>query len=123
MTKKSNNTKHLSPLMVFHRIWLQWGHKHLVVFIIANILMLIVAGTTALYPIVIDYAFQFLTSKDWSKITLIPFAIIILTLIKGGALYQQTVFQQTFRCNFSIDAHRHNRNPSNHFLDQAGKFL
>ena len=32
-----------------------------------------------------------MTSKDWSKITLIPFAIIILTLIKGGALYQQTV--------------------------------
>ena len=91
MTKKSINTKHLSPLMVFHRIWRQWGHKHLVVFIIANILMLIVAGTTALYPIVIDYAFQFLTNKDWSKITLIPFAIVILTLIKGGALYQQTV--------------------------------
>ena len=91
MTKKSINTKHLSPLMVFRRIWLQWGHKHLVVFIIANILMLIVAGTTALYPIVIDYAFQFLTNKDWSKITLIPFAIVILTLIKGSALYQQTV--------------------------------
>ena len=91
MTKKSINTKHLSPLMVFRRIWRQWGHKHLVVFIIANILMLIVAGTTALYPIVIDYAFQFLTDKDWSKITLIPFAIVILTLIKGSALYQQTV--------------------------------
>jgi len=91
MTKKSINTKHLSPLMVFRRIWRQWGHKHLVVFIIANILMLIVAGTTALYPIVIDYAFQFLTNKDWSKITLIPFIIITLTLIKGGALYQQTV--------------------------------
>ena len=53
--------------------------------------MLIVAGTTALYPIVIDYVFQFLTNKDWSKITLIPLAIIILTLIKGSALYQQTV--------------------------------
>ena len=91
MTKKSTNTKKLSPLMVFRRIWSQWGHRHLVVFIIANILMLIVAGTTALYPIVIDYAFQFLTNKDWSKITLIPFAIVILTLIKGGALYQQTV--------------------------------
>ena len=91
MTKKSINTKHLSPLMVFRRIWRQWGHRHLVVFIIANILMLIVAGTTALYPIVIDYAFQFLTNKDWSKITLIPLAIIILTLIKGSTLYQQTV--------------------------------
>ena len=53
--------------------------------------MLIVAGTTALYPIVIDYVFQFLTNKDWSKITLIPLAIIILTLIKGSTLYQQTV--------------------------------
>ena len=91
MTKISINTKHLSPLMVFRRIWRQWGHRHLVVFIIANILMLIVAGTTALYPIVIDYAFQFLTNKDWSKITLIPLAIVILTLIKGSALYQQTV--------------------------------
>ena len=91
MTENTIDIKHLSPRKVFSRIWKLWGRKHLTVFITANILMLIVAGTTALYPIAIDYAFQFLADKEWSNIILIPIVIILLTLIKGGSLYQQTV--------------------------------
>ena len=53
--------------------------------------MLLIAGATALYPIVIDYAFLSLEEANWSKIILIPLFIILLTLIKGAALYKQTV--------------------------------
>ena len=81
MTENTIDTKHLSPRKVFSRIWKLWGRKHLTVFITANILMLIVAGTTALYPIAIDYAFQFLADKEWSNIILIPIVIMLLTII------------------------------------------
>ena len=91
MKNKNLNTNNLSPLKVFYRIWGEWGKQHLFPFIFANVLMLVVAGATALYPIAIDYTFQFLEEKDWSKIVLVPLLIVLLTLIKGGALYQQTV--------------------------------
>ena len=53
--------------------------------------MVLVAGTTALYPIVIDYAFKALEEENWDKIILVPILIIILTLLKGAALFKQTV--------------------------------
>ena len=85
------NSNTMSPIQAFKRIWKNYGKIHLYPFIVANILMLFIAGTTALYPIVIDYAFISLEEADWSKISFIPVFIIILTIIKGGALYKQTV--------------------------------
>ena len=85
----------MSPIQAFKRIWKTYGKAHVYSFIIANILMLFIAGSTALYPIVIDYAFLSLEQADWSKIIFIPVFIIILTLIKGGALYKQTVVINT----------------------------
>jgi len=85
------NSNSMSPIQAFKRIWQNYGKVHLYPFIIANILMLLIAGSTALYPIVIDYAFISLEEADWSKISFIPVFIIILTVIKGGALYKQTV--------------------------------
>ena len=85
------NSNSMSPIQVFKRIWQNYGKIHFYPFIVANILMLLIAGATALYPIVIDYAFISLEEADWSKISFIPVFIITLTLIKGGALYKQTV--------------------------------
>ena len=85
----------MTPLQTFKRIWKNYGKKHLYSFIIANILMLFIAGSTALYPIVIDYAFISLEEADWKKISLIPVLVIMLTIIKGGTLYKQTVVINT----------------------------
>ena len=89
------NSKSMSPIQVFKRIWTNYGKIHLYSFLIANTLMLLIAGSTALYPIVIDYAFKSLEESNWSKISFIPVFIIILTIIKGGALYKQTVVINT----------------------------
>jgi ATP-binding cassette, subfamily B, bacterial MsbA len=89
------NSNSMSPLQVFKKIWKNYGRMHLNSFIIANILMLLIAGSTALYPILIDYAFASLEEADWNKISVIPILIIILTIIKGGALYKQTVVINT----------------------------
>jgi len=85
------NSNSMSPIQAFKKIWKNYGKVHLNTFIIANVLMLFIAGSTALYPIVIDYAFISLEEADWRKISFIPVFIIILTVIKGGALYKQTV--------------------------------
>jgi len=85
----------MTPIQVFKRIWKNYGKGHLYSFILANVLMLFIAGSTALYPIVIDYAFLSLEEANWKKISLIPIFIILLTFIKGGALYKQTVMINT----------------------------
>ena len=87
MIKKYN----LSAKQILRRILSEYGKDNLSSFIWANILMVLVASSTALYPIIIDYAFKSLEAKDWTKIILVPFFIIFLTFIKGGALYRQTV--------------------------------
>ena len=89
------NSNSMSPIQTFKRIWKNYGKVHLYSFIFANIFMLFIAGTTALYPIVIDYAFISLEEANWKKISFIPVFIIILTIIKGVALYKQTVLINT----------------------------
>ena len=89
------NSDSMSPIQSFKRIWKNYGREHLFSFIIANLFMILIAGTTALYPIVIDYAFLSLEEANWSKIIFIPVFIIILTFIKGAALYKQTVIINT----------------------------
>ena len=89
------NSNSMSPIQAFKKIWKNYGRVHLNTFVIANVLMLFIAGSTALYPIVIDYAFISLEEADWRKISFIPVFIIILTVIKGGALYKQTVVINT----------------------------
>jgi len=89
------NSDSMSPIQSFKRIWKNYGKGHLFSFILANLFMLLIAGATALYPIVIDYAFLSLEEANWSKIILIPVFIIFLTSIKGAALYRQTVIINT----------------------------
>ena len=89
------NSDSMTPTQSFKRIWKNYGKEHLFSFIIANLFMILIAGTTALYPIVIDYAFLSLEEANWSKIIFIPVFIILLTFIKGAALYKQTVIINT----------------------------
>ncbi len=89
------NSGSMTPVTAFKRIWKSYAKDHLFNFILANLFMLFIAGATALYPIVIDYAFLSLEEANWSKIIFIPIFIILLTFIKGGALYKQTVLINT----------------------------
>ena len=84
-------TYSLTTTKIIKRLLKDYGKDHVYSFVWANILMVLVAISTALYPIVIDYAFKSLEESDWEKICLIPILIIILTFVKGGALYSQTV--------------------------------
>lgn len=51
----------------------------------------LMAGTTALYPVVIDHAFRMFTDKDPGLLYQIPLLIVVVTLVKAAAQYFQTV--------------------------------
>ena len=67
------NSGSMTPVTAFKRIWKSYAKDHLLNFILANLFMLFIAGATALYPIVIDYAFLSLEEANWSKIIFINF--------------------------------------------------
>src|ERR1700739_3117009 len=55
------------------------------------LLTLVMAGTTALYPVVIDHAFQMFTDRDRRILYQIPVLVIAVTSIKAAAQYFQNV--------------------------------
>ena len=55
------------------------------------LLTLLMAGTTALYPVVIDHAFSMFTRKDSRILYQIPVLVVVVTSIKAAAQYFQTV--------------------------------
>ena len=91
MKKEGTKKSSVSSLKILKRIWSSWGRKQLPLIIICNLLMVIVAGCTSLYPIAIDYAFNILAEKDLAGLTLVPIIIILLTFVKGVAFFYQSV--------------------------------
>ncbi len=85
--KKSSN----SSVNILRRIWETWGRKQLTLIIFCNLLMVVVAGCTSLYPIAIDYAFNVLAEKDSAGLMVVPIFIIMLTFIKGLSFFYQSV--------------------------------
>ena len=53
--RKKNN---FNTLKLYIKLIIKWGSSQKKNFVIANILMLLVAGVTALYPIAIDFSFN-----------------------------------------------------------------
>ncbi len=55
------------------------------------VLTLLMAGTTALYPVVIDHAFQMFTDRDKRILYQLPALVIAVTTVKALAQYFQNV--------------------------------
>lgn len=73
------------------RLIQRWGPKHARTFVIANLLVVVVAGATAGYPLLIDYLVDALQARERLVLVTVPIAVLLLTLAKGAALYAQTV--------------------------------
>lgn len=61
-----------------------WRQLALVLLITA-----VAAGTTGLYPLLINHAYDAFTSRDGAAIVYLPFAVVAVTVIKSLALYGQ----------------------------------
>ena len=73
------------------RLIQRWGPKHARTFVIANLLVIVIAGATAGYPLLIDYLVDALQARERLVLVTVPIAVLLLTLAKGAALYAQTV--------------------------------
>ena len=88
LRKKKNN---LNTLLLYFNLIIKWGKSQKKNFIKANLLMLVVAAVTSLYPIAIDFSFNALNEKNITHLMYIPLAIIALTILKGISYFYQTV--------------------------------
>ena len=74
------------------RLWRGWVRPYLGRLIAAFVLMAIVAGSASVYPLLTRYIFNALADGRASEVIwLAPPAIVILALVKGLALFAQTV--------------------------------
>ena len=62
--------------------------------VVVGILTLLVAGTTALYPAVIDQAFDMFVRKDRRILYQIPIQVLVVTSIKAAVQFGQSVATQ-----------------------------
>lgn len=73
------------------RLWREWVRPHRATLGIVLVLIAIIAGATALYPVLIKEAYDAFTARDARAIMLAPIFVIVITSIKGFALLGQTV--------------------------------
>jgi subfamily B ATP-binding cassette protein MsbA len=73
------------------RLWREHISHHKPRLLLVLVLTAIMAGTTALYPVVIDHAFQMFTDRDRRILYQIPALVVAITSIKAAAQYFQNV--------------------------------
>jgi len=86
---KSDSTRAL-----LGRLWREHGRNHRGRLAVILLLTLVMAGLTALYPVVIDRAFSMFTGRDQRILYQIPVLVVIVTAAKAGAQYGQNVLVQ-----------------------------
>src|SRR5215475_14532937 len=73
------------------RLWREHFRHYKPRLALVLVLTALMAGTTALYPVVIDHAFQMFTNRDRRILYQIPALVIAVTSIKAAAQYFQNV--------------------------------
>ncbi|HEY7581762.1 MAG TPA: ABC transporter ATP-binding protein [Acetobacteraceae bacterium] len=73
------------------RLWREHIRHHKARLLLILSLTGIMAGATALYPVVIDHAFQMFTNRDRRILYQIPALVVAITSIKAAAQYFQNV--------------------------------
>src|SRR5271165_4416403 len=73
------------------RLWHEHILHHKPRLLLVLVLTGLMAGTTALYPVVIDHAFQMFTDRDRRILYQIPVLVVAITSIKAAAQYFQCV--------------------------------
>ena len=94
----------LSNKIIMRRIWRGWVVPYLPRLIVALLLMALVAGTASAYPLLTKYIFNALADGRAAEIIwLAPPAIFVFALVKGMALFAQTVMVNALALRVSTD--------------------
>lgn len=78
-----------APLLV--RLWREWLSPHRAVLAIVLVLIAVVGASTGLYPALIKAAFDAFDRKDAAAIAYGPLVVVLVTSLRGFALYGQTI--------------------------------
>ena len=73
------------------RLWREHIRHHKPRLLLIVALTALMAGTTALYPVIIDHAFEMFTARDRRILYQIPALVVAITTIKAAAQYFQNV--------------------------------
>ena len=82
---------HDSTQALLGRLWREHIRHYKSRLLLVLALTLLMAGTTALYPVVIDHAFQMFTERDKRILYQLPALVIAVTTVKALAQYFQNV--------------------------------
>ncbi len=77
--------------MLLTRLWREHIRHHKPRLLLVLALTGLMAGATALYPVVIDHAFEMFADKDRRILYQIPLLVLLVTSIKAAAQYFQNV--------------------------------
>jgi subfamily B ATP-binding cassette protein MsbA len=80
-----------STRVLLVRLWREHIRHHKPRLLLIVLLTALMAGTTALYPVVIDHAFQMFTDRDRRILYQIPALCVAITSVKAAAQYFQNV--------------------------------
>ncbi len=73
------------------RLWREHLRQHRGRLLLVLLLTAVMAGTTALYPVVIDRAFSMFTARDRRILYQLPATVLAVTSVKAAAQYLQAV--------------------------------
>ena len=76
------------------RLWREHVRNYRGRLLIILVLTALMAGTTALYPVVIDHAFSIFTGRDQRILYQVPLLVLVVTSVKAAAQYFQNVMVQ-----------------------------
>ena len=88
------NVDRQTTTALLRRLWREHVRHHRAVLIAISLLTALMAGTTALYPVVIDHAFSMFAGKDPRILYQIPALVLVVTALKAAAQYWQSVTVQ-----------------------------
>ena len=80
-----------SSKALLRRLWREHVRHHKGRLLLVLLLTLLMAGTTAIYPVVIDHAFSMFTNRDSRILYQIPVLVVVVTSVKAAAQYFQNV--------------------------------
>ncbi len=80
-----------STHLLLARLWREHISHHKPRLLLVLVLTCLMAGTTALYPVVIDHAFQMFSDRDRRILYQVPALVVAITSIKAAAQYFQNV--------------------------------
>ncbi|MBV8457617.1 MAG: ABC transporter permease, partial [Acetobacteraceae bacterium] len=76
---------------LLRRLWTEHVSRYRYRLLAVLLLTGLMAGTTALYPVVIDHAFAMFTRKDPRILYQVPVLVLVITSVKALAQYFQSV--------------------------------